>query len=111
MAFFPEEMIGIEGIMKIRPEAFFDTPDGLLDLFREQNFFFFILWNDRMFCCDRMNDWAFADVEVADDTGNPNSAWKIVTPGFASLSDALDFPFLDGKSVRERFAECRFFVE
>ena len=62
-------------------------------------------------CCDVMNGWAFSNMNLADDTNNPNSAWKIVTPGFATLSDALSFPVLEGKSIRERFPECRFFVE
>ena len=72
---------------------------------------FFIKWNGLQLCCDFMNGWAFSDVNVADDTGNPNSAWKIITPPFSSLSEALDFPILDGRSLRERFGECRFFVE
>ena len=72
---------------------------------------FFVKWHDLQLCCDVMNGWAFSNVNLADDTGNPNSAWKIVTPSFGTLAEALDFPMLDGKSVRERFAECRFFVE
>ena len=80
--------------------------------FDEVGFPFFVLWSDRMFCCDRMNDWAFADVDIPDDTGNPNSAWKIVTPPFACRrGEALDFPLLEGDSVQEHFAECRFFME
>ena len=72
---------------------------------------FFVKWRGLQLCCDVMNGWAFSNVNLADDTGNPNSAWKIITPAFATLSEALDFPVLGGKSVRERFAECRFFVE
>lgn len=71
----------------------------------------FIKWGDMELCLDKLNDFAFADVSVLDDTGNPFSRWKTITPGSPSASDALDFPVLDGKSVRERFAECRFFVE
>lgn len=111
MAFFPELMTGIDGMIRTHFEVGFDSPDALLEEFEEVGFLFFVLCDGCMFCCDRMNDWAFADIELADDTDNPNTAWKIVTPGFATLSDALDFPLFDGGSVRERFAECRFFME
>ncbi len=71
----------------------------------------FIKWGDLSLCLDRLNGWAFADTSRPDDTHNPFSCWKTVTPEFKSLDEALDFPVLNGKSVRERFAECRFFVE
>ena len=100
-----------ERIMEMDHEVLFTSPESIIKEFDEVGFLFFVLWKDRMFCCDRMNDWAFADVDIPDDAGNPNSAWKIVTSGFSTLSDALDFPVLDGKSLRERFSECRFFME
>ena len=97
--------------MEMDHETFFASPESIIEEFDEVGFPFFVLWNDRMFYCDRMYDWAFADVDIPDDTGNPNSARKIVTPSFAGVAEVLDFPVLEGKSIRERFAECRFFME
>ena len=71
----------------------------------------FIKWGDLELCLDPWLGWVFTDVNTLDPIGNPNSIWKIVSPRLSSLDEALDFPVLDGKSVRERFAECRFFVE
>ena len=72
-------------------------------------FMFFLKWHDMMLCCDYMNGYAFSDVTRADETGNPNSAWKIITPPFSSIQEALDYPVLDGKSVRQRYAECELY--
>ena len=71
----------------------------------------YIKWGDMALCLDRLNGWAFADITHDEDRFNPFSCWKTITPEFDSLDEALDFPVLDGKSVRERFDECRFFAE
>ena len=92
-------------------EVRFETPDDLINECDEGVFLFFVLWNGHMFFCDDVSDWAFSDFGPTDATEVPQGLWESVTPGFATLSDALDFPILDGSSIRERFSECRFFLE
>ena len=46
-----------------------------------------------------------------DTTGNPNSRWMMITPEFASLDDAVDYPLFGGKSLRQVWDECEFFAE
>lgn len=111
MAYVPHLMRGIDGMIDSHYKVNFKSPEDILKEFEEVGFLYFVLCDGRMYCCDRMNDWAFADIEVADDTGNPNSAWKIVTPGFESLSEALDYPLFNGGSIRERFDDCTFYME
>lgn len=71
----------------------------------------YFTWNDRDFVWDGISGWLFADFSRWNTSGHPTSDWEPITPEFSSIEEALDFPVLDGKSVRERFAECRFFVE
>ena len=93
-------------------EVEFETVQSVVDEFDvELRDIVFVKWGEMELCLDKMNGFAFADISLPDETGNPFSCWKTITPGSPSASDALDFPVLDGKSVRERFAECRFFVE
>lgn len=68
-------------------------------------FMFFVKWRDIQLCCDYMNGWAFADVTKVAVPRCENSMWELITPPFDSLDDALDYPILDGKSIRERWDE------
>ena len=72
---------------------------------------FYIKWRDMQLCCDYYNHFAFSDFKRYDTTGNPNSRWMIITPEFASLDDAVDYPLFDGKSLRQVWDECEFLAE
>lgn len=78
--------------------------DGGMDMF-------YIKWRDMQLCCDYYNHFAFADFTRFDTTGNPNSRWMIVTPEFASLDEAADYPLFDGRSLKQVWDECEFFAE
>lgn len=71
----------------------------------------FFEWGGRDFVWDGFSNFLFADFSKWNSSGHPTSDWEPITPEFSSAEEALDFPVLDGKSVRERFDECRFFVE
>ena len=85
--------------------------DALIEGIDDYTDLFYVKWGDAELACDRLNGWAFADYLEPDDTDNPFSRWKAITREFGSLEEALDFPILGGRSVRERFGECRFFFE
>ena len=71
---------------------------------------FYFEWHDTDYACDGMAGWAFCDFSLWAPKGC-EASWQPVTPGFSSLSEALDYPLLDGKSVRERFDELIFYEE
>lgn len=72
---------------------------------------FYVKWHDMQLCCDYYNHFAFADFTRFDTTGNPNSRWMIITPEFASLDEAADYPLFDGRSLKQVWDECEFFAE
>ena len=78
--------------------------DGGMDMF-------YIKWRDMQLCCDYYNHFAFADFTRFDTTGNPNSRWLIITPGFSSLDEAADYPLFGGRSLKQVWDECEFFAE
>ena len=65
----------------------------------------FFDWKGREFVIDGFRTWRF---ERFDEDA---SLWDPLTPEFETADELFDLPFLDGKSLRERFFECRFFVE
>ena len=72
---------------------------------------FYVKWRDMQLCCDYYNHFAFADFTRFDTTGNLNSRWMIITPKFASLDEAADYPLFDGRSLKQVWDECEFFAE
>ena len=78
----------------------------IVDSFRTPVFF---SWNEKEFVINGdggdFNLWSFGLFD-----GN-TGFWPPVTSEFEDPEELFDLPFLDGKSLRERFAECRFFVE
>lgn len=65
----------------------------------------FLSWKGLEFVIDGFRGWCFERFD--EDAGR----WDPLTEEFETADELFDIPFLDGKSVRERFAECRFFVE
>lgn len=65
----------------------------------------FFDWNGREFVIDGLPTWCFERFD--EDAGR----WDPLTEEFESADELFGLPFLDGKSLRDRFAECRFFVE
>lgn len=65
----------------------------------------FFLWRGHEFVIDGFRTWCFERFD--EDAGK----WDPLTEEFETAEDLFDLPFLEGKSLRERFAECRFFVE
>jgi hypothetical protein len=82
----------------------FSIDDGGMDMF-------YVKWHDMQLCCDYYNHFAFSDFKRFDTTGNANSRWKIITPEFSSLDEAVSYPIFDGKSLRQVWDECEFFAE
>ena len=65
----------------------------------------FFSWNGRETVIDGLPTWSFERFD--EDAGK----WDPLTEEFETAEELFDLPFLDGKSLRERFSECRFFVE
>lgn len=65
----------------------------------------FFSWNDHEFVIDGFRSWCFERFD--EDAGE----WDLLTDEFETADELFDLPFLDGKSLRDRFSECRFFVE
>lgn len=69
----------------------------------------YVKWKDRQLCLDSVFGWQIFDMKVADPENN--GFHLPLSPEFGSLEAALNHPVLDGKSIRERFDECRFYGE
>ena len=65
----------------------------------------FFSWQGQEFVIDGFRGWCFERFD--EDAGK----WDPLTDNFETSDELMDLPFLDGKSLRERFSECRFFVE
>lgn len=85
------------------------TYEELLDEFGPYGFhMMYVKWNDREINCDATCGWRLYDMKVAD----PKDGYFLeLSPEFPSIAEALDYPVLDGKSIRERIGECRFYGE
>ena len=65
----------------------------------------FFEWRQWEFVIDGLPTWCFERFD--EDAGK----WDPLTEEFKTAEELFDLPFLAGQSLRERFAECRFFVE
>lgn len=70
---------------------------------------FFVKWRDVQLCYDGENDYEICDVTRPSDKERITSLWKAVSPPLHTIEAALDYPALDGKSLRERWDECRLY--
>ena len=99
---------GIQGrcLEKLKSSADFESVQELIEHV-ETHFGgpAFFSWQDRDFVIDGFRTWCFERFD--EDAGR----WDPLTEEFESAGELFDLPFLDGKSLRERFGECRFFVE
>jgi len=69
----------------------------------------YVKWKDRQLRLDSVSGWQIFDMKVADPDGD--GFYLPLSPEFGSLAVALEYPVLDGKSIRDRFDECWFFGE
>ena len=103
-----QRMIGIKGLRlaDLKTPGFFTSPEELIedieDHFGGPAFF---KWKGQEYVIDGFRTWCFE--RFSWDTGE----WDPVTEEFETADELFDLPFLDGKSLRERFGECEFFVE
>ncbi|MDO4806638.1 MAG: hypothetical protein Q4A07_05255 [Coriobacteriales bacterium] len=86
--------------------AEFESPEDLLEhVVSNSGEPVFFAWNGGGFVIDGLPTWCFERFD--EDAGR----WDPLTDGFETAEELFYLPFLDGKSLRERFAGCRFFVE
>lgn len=74
-------------------------------------YMFFVKWKGIQICCDVENRWAFSDVTQAAKNDSGAYSWKVITPPFDSLHEALDYPILDGHSIRDRWDEIKLYSD
>ena len=83
------------------------TVDELLETFGPFGFHvMYVKWEDRQLYFDSVPRRHIYDMKVA----NPvDGYFTAISPEFESLEEAIDYPVLGGKSIRERLGECRIY--
>ena len=87
-----------------------DTINDVISWVLNEQGVLYVRYGEDYYYCERSEGFVIRDMtKVADAYGKP--FWAAITGPLGSIEAAIDYPLLDGKSIRERFDEVEFLTD